>query len=279
MGFTTHRVTRTPFVGWFRDHPDALLAIPTGHESGLLILDIDPPGADWYHANATDLKCGYVVRTQRGHHLYYTLPAGIEIGRRIGWLPGVDVLGGDGYAIAWFAHGYEAIGDMDDIGPPPPWLLEQLQKGNGNSRNSRLRSGNGSAKITESYRNNHLTQLAGMLASQGYDEAAICASLRAENAQRLDPPLEDSELQKTVLKSVRKWVARNETVEKRQRRRSRSPCGDPSRRHRTTPWRRWATFSDRRQNASRTRYRRRRRSVVRAFWRRLLSRSRHTRTC
>ena len=167
-GFHDASRDRDTILRWFRDHPDALLAIPTGRKSGLLILDIDPAGAEWYHEHASDLKCGVVVRSRRGHHLYYTLPAGIEIGRRIGWLPGVDVLGGDGYAIAWFAHGHQVIGDMDDIGPPPSWLLEQPQKG----RNSRIRKGNGSAKITETNRNNHLTQLAGLLASQGYDEAA-----------------------------------------------------------------------------------------------------------
>src|SRR5687768_17246154 len=80
-GFHDASRDRDTILGWFRDHPDALLAIPTGRESGLLILDIDPAGADWYHAHASDLKCGYVVRSRRGHHLYYTLPAGIEIGR------------------------------------------------------------------------------------------------------------------------------------------------------------------------------------------------------
>jgi Bifunctional DNA primase/polymerase, N-terminal len=45
---------------WFAH--DALIGVPTGRATGLLVIDIDPRGADWYLANAERLACGCINR-------------------------------------------------------------------------------------------------------------------------------------------------------------------------------------------------------------------------
>jgi putative DNA primase/helicase len=87
---------------WFAH--DALLGVPTGKATGLLVIDIDPTGADWYSVNADRLRCGCVNQTRRGHHLIYRMPmpTGVEIRNSTSKLaPGVDVRGEAGYAIWW----------------------------------------------------------------------------------------------------------------------------------------------------------------------------------
>lgn len=205
-GFHDASLDKDTIVAWWRQWPDALLAIPTGTESGLFVLDIDPDGADWYAEHAVDLAAGYIAKTRRGHHLYYRLPEGVEIGRRIGCpVPGVDVLAGNGYAVFWPACGNQTVGDPDDIGPPPAWLLNEILAGapaaipaisataravgSKNSGNS-----NGGRRIKTGERNDWLASFAGRLRSQGLGGEALAQALLATNTERLDPPLSEREV-------------------------------------------------------------------------------------
>jgi hypothetical protein len=120
--------------------------------------------------------------------------------------PGVDVRADGGYVVWWAAHGHEVVGDLEDRGPPPEWLMKQLQSSK-NSRNSRVpASGNGAAKINEGRRNDHLTRCAGALRGQGLGGKALVVALKAENAERCTPPLPDDEVEK-IAKSMTRYEA------------------------------------------------------------------------
>lgn len=217
-GFKDATKDRDTIIGWWKQWPDALLAIPTGTESGLFILDIDPDGAEWYAERATEFACGYIVKTRRGHHLYYRMPEGAELGRRIGCpVPGVDVLAGNGYAVYWPACGNETVGDPDDIGPPPQWLLDEiLAAGPAATSATSATSGarvagvaevaTGARLIKQGERNEWLASFAGRLRSQGLGGEALAQALLATNAERIDPPLSEREV-RTIAGSYDRYPA------------------------------------------------------------------------
>src|SRR5665213_2532901 len=61
-------------AAWWGQWPNALIGVPTGRASKLLVIDIDPDGAEWYSQQADRLKPGRVHKTRRGHHLLYRMP-------------------------------------------------------------------------------------------------------------------------------------------------------------------------------------------------------------
>ncbi len=115
-------------AGWWMRFPDALVAVPTGAASGLLVIDIDPDGAEWHHRNIDRLRPGRVHKTRRGHHLLYRMPDTPIASSASKLSKGVDVRGEGGYIIWWPAHGHEAVGYLSDITPPPSGLVAALQR-------------------------------------------------------------------------------------------------------------------------------------------------------
>ncbi len=153
---------------WWEKWPDALVGVPTGAVSNLLVIDVDPDGEGWYSENSPRLACGRVHKTRRGHHLLYRMPNG-EIRNSTGALAkGIDVRGEGGYIVWWPAHGLESVGDLEDLKEPPKWLVHDLLP----RANERVqlatvgREGPGA-------RNSTLTKLAGSMRRAGFSAAAI----------------------------------------------------------------------------------------------------------
>ena len=118
---------------WAEHYPDALIAVPTGAVSGLVAIDVDPGGAQWYAENSAELACGRIHTTRRGWHLLYRQPQGVIVPSvRDVPVPGVDVRGTGGYIIWWPAHlGVSkdtVTGELDDVTNLPPWLEQQIAK-------------------------------------------------------------------------------------------------------------------------------------------------------
>ena len=185
---------------WWTRSPDALVAVPTGAQSGLLVIDIDPVGAGWYADNAAALACGRVHKTRRGHHLLYRMPT-VEVRNSASKLAaGVDVRAEGGYVIWWPANGMEATGDMEDITDPPAWVLQELRNGG----DGRSRSGNGLDRHEEPHavfagrRNDFLSREAFRLRKQGSSHEQILEVVTSMNAARCVPPVTEAELRKLV---------------------------------------------------------------------------------
>lgn len=105
----------------WRDHPGALIGVPTGRDSGLDVLDIDPRngGASWFAARRAALPRTRVHRTRSGGlHLLFEHQPGLRCSA--GKLAsGVDVRACGGYVIWWPAVGLSVLSDM----APAPWPL------------------------------------------------------------------------------------------------------------------------------------------------------------
>ncbi|MDA8348208.1 MAG: bifunctional DNA primase/polymerase, partial [Pseudomonadota bacterium] len=50
---------------WWNRWPEALIGVPTGKASGLVVLDVDPDGLGWYQEQADKLSAGRIHRTRR----------------------------------------------------------------------------------------------------------------------------------------------------------------------------------------------------------------------
>jgi hypothetical protein len=159
----------------------------------------------WYADHGAELACGRIHKTRRGHHLIYRMPD-TEIRNSASKIaPGVDVRAEGGYVIWWPAHGLDAIGDMDDITPPPRWLIDLLVKAPAPTSST-----GESGSIHEGGRNAHLTSLAGSMRRRGMGVQAIVAALLAENAGRCDPPLPDDEV-RVIAGSISRYEPAPET--------------------------------------------------------------------
>lgn len=125
---------------WWSDHPDAMIAVPTGSKIGAWVLDLDvKPGVGDGHAWLADMEAehGELPATARaktlrgGTHIFFKHVDGIR--NRGGLGQCVDIRGAGGYicapgSVAADGRRYEWI-DHDGIAPPaiadaPQWLLD-----------------------------------------------------------------------------------------------------------------------------------------------------------
>ncbi|HSH30848.1 MAG TPA: bifunctional DNA primase/polymerase [Thiohalobacter sp.] len=190
---------------WWRRWPDALIGIPTGPTSDLLVIDIDPDGADWYSEHAAELAAGRVHKTKRGHHLLYRHVDGVRCSAgRIA--PGVDVRSDGGYIVWWPAHGLEAVGGLDDVSDAPAWLLDLL-------REPAAKPGQAAAQaagdtIPEGRRDDTLASLAGSMRRRGLSAEEIAPTLHAINESRCRPPLDRADVDR-IAASVGRYPAQD----------------------------------------------------------------------
>lgn len=93
---------------WGDVHPDAMVGLPTGHATGVFVIDVDPAedeGASAVLARLEDamgerLPQAPTVRTpRRGLHLYFAMPEETEIRNRANVIPGVDIRGEGGFVV------------------------------------------------------------------------------------------------------------------------------------------------------------------------------------
>ncbi len=183
---------------WFGiEFPHALIGVPTGATTRLLVVDIDPKGAEWLRENAGRMACERIHKTQRGHHYVYRMPS-TEIGcSKDHFAEGVDVRADGGYVIYWPSHGLEAIGCLEDVTLPPGWLMDLLT----GPRISHV-SRNEHGLITEG-RNDFLSRKAFRMRKAGCSGEEILEGLRAANRVEFTIPLDDKEVRGIAERKVR----------------------------------------------------------------------------
>lgn len=176
------QATRDPtgIIRAFADPRAKMIGVPTGHVSGLLVIDIDvadgKPGQAWYD----DHEMARTTREHRtrsgGRHLLFAPPAGRDIRNSAGKIaPGVDVRGGGGYIIHPPSPGYE-VSYGGPIARLPDWLLRVLdppkaprsarpiaEAGDDQARRALLRSVDVVARAMEGGRNDQLNRQAFIL--------------------------------------------------------------------------------------------------------------------
>ena len=105
--------------------PDAaLIGVPTGHVSGLFVLDVDPEGLGWYEANKSGLPVTRTQRTRRdGYHVVMRMPAQHVGSSASKVAPGVDIRADGGYVVWWRTEGLE-VEHAGAYADAPQWLVD-----------------------------------------------------------------------------------------------------------------------------------------------------------
>jgi hypothetical protein len=127
-GFKNAATDHARIMAMFERPGAALIGMPTGSISGLVVVDIDirsdRTGMDWLNLNADALPETRTHKTRSGGlHLVFRAPLDVRIRNSAGRLaPGVDVRGEGGYVILPPSPGYE-IADATDPAEMPLWLI------------------------------------------------------------------------------------------------------------------------------------------------------------
>jgi len=137
-GFLEATTDHAQIVAWWSEYPSAQVGVACG-ASGLCPVDLDEKPKEWISGKASldtigvdaDTCCNLVMSTPRngGRQLFFMA---FDTLRRIKVLPGVDLLGGEGYSILpspaspnreWI------VGDpfdTDDLDPLPEWAAKLM---------------------------------------------------------------------------------------------------------------------------------------------------------
>ena len=111
----------------------AMIGVPTGDASGLLVIDIDikngQNGGAWLDENADALPSTRTHKTRSGGlHLVFKMPTGFDIRNSASRIaPGVDVRGNGGYVIMPPSPGY-SIADSSEHADMPLWLIRACMR-------------------------------------------------------------------------------------------------------------------------------------------------------
>jgi hypothetical protein len=119
---------------WWRRWPDALVGVPTGPITGLLVVDFDSHKASQGARDWIDQHTDWLLQTRShgtvsgGRHYLYRLPPGQEFGSGVNVAlggaarHGIDIRSSGGYIVWWPLHGGNATGE---IAPLPAGLIEE----------------------------------------------------------------------------------------------------------------------------------------------------------
>lgn len=213
---------------WWEKTPSANIGIPMGERSGLVALDVDTrhKGDESLALlmDEYDLLPDTITATTGGGGKHYIFKYTEELALKnvVGFRDGLDIRTQGGMIVA--APSIHSSGRQyawDDGKSPfemqaaemPAWLVQEIRKvGTKLTPKKKTADAAPRKKITEGGRNNHLTSLAGALRRKGIGEDGIVATLRAENRDRLDPPLDD-ETVVAIAKSITRYQPEAENIE------------------------------------------------------------------
>lgn len=188
--------------GWYSEWPSAGVAIPTGPENDLLVLDVDPRhGGEESLAELVakngPLPEGPVVATGGGgSHRYFRWPGG-AVPTVHGFRPGLDLQAADAYVVAppsphpsGSTYRWAVALDGTHVPMVPPWILEAAEspekKGPARRAGPTLTEDGG--KVPHGGRHDWMVSTAASLASRlpGVGEDALCKAVRAACAEVMD---------------------------------------------------------------------------------------------
>lgn len=195
---------------WWKRYPNASIGVATGQISGLIVIDEDideDKGVDGIHAiDMWERENGKLPETVRaitgrgGAHLYYKYE-GKDIGNRAGLIEGVDVRGEGGYVIAppsthpnKTRYEWECDPEEEELAPVDDVVKKLLQVSKKNQGDKFQLP----QVIGQGERNDTLYRLACSLQAQGFSDESIEATVKTENAERCEKPLNDDEINQII---------------------------------------------------------------------------------
>ncbi len=188
---------------WF-SNTNYLVAVKTGPETNLFVLDVDPTGIEWLEENQHRMLRERIHQTRRGQHFLYRLPHALQ-GMKTNTVgkihAGVDTRGEGGCLIWWPAHGFGSSGDLTDLTEPPSWLVDAFVQSSGAPRGHPTSASN---QIEEGSRNDSLTSYCGSVWAKGVSIEQMLTLALNFNADRNQPPLDASEVH-SVVESISRY--------------------------------------------------------------------------
>jgi hypothetical protein len=125
-GFKDASVDFVTIRAWWKQHPDALIGVPTGIRFVVVDLDLQHRDAQqWYEEHRAQLPVTrtHFTRSGGGHLLFKPNP---HIGCTTSKLgPHIDTRGPGGYVIWWPACGL-SVTHRDVLAPAPDWIVREL---------------------------------------------------------------------------------------------------------------------------------------------------------
>jgi hypothetical protein len=209
-----HRATLDPrrIESWWRRWPIANVAIATGGDPRLLVVDIDPDAGGEASMAALETEHGAVPTTAEvitprgGRHLYFILPSGRPMpgnsAGRIG--QGIDTRGHHGYVLAppstvnsrpyaWSVDSGERIAEA------PVWLLDLLdQPANSHATPPEEWQAIALQGVDEGHRNQTIAKIAGLLFRRLPDPTLAAELVACFNQVKCRPPIAAAELKRTL---------------------------------------------------------------------------------
>lgn len=207
-------------TGWWNQTPLANIGISMGEKSGLVALDVDTRHDG--DKSLTDLVAEYgalpktitATTGSGGKHYIFKYTEELALKNVVGFRDGLDVRTQGGLIVAapsMHQSGNRYAWDTGlspfecEAAEMPSWLVDEIRKvGTKLTQKKKAADKQPRKKIKEGGRNNHLASLAGALRRKGIGEDGIIATLRAENKERLDPPLDD-ETVVAIAKSITRY--------------------------------------------------------------------------
>jgi len=220
---------------WWRQFPQANIAIATGAVSGLVVLDEDTyKGGD---RSRIDLERTYqplpetVQQLTGGGGVQYVFAhPGTHVKNGVETFgPGLDIRGDGGYVIVppslhasgkRYAWEVSHLPDETPLAPMPPWLLTLCQE------TTRREAPSAGEPIPQGRRNNTLFQLGCSFRARGCTEAVILAALREMNTTQCQPPLDEAEVA-TIAVSCAQYPAGQAREDANQRRNGAASAPEP----------------------------------------------------
>ena len=201
--------------------PDANIGIPTGRDSDLLVVDIDPRNNGDDSWEKLIREYGSIPDTAEqvtggdGRHILFR-DAGIPVPKELA--PGIDIKSTGGYIIAAPSlhlsgnrYQWDGIAGKNALlhrAPAPAWLLERLAA---NRKEKRSAPESAANPFRSGERNVKLTSLAGTMRRRGMGQEAIEAALQKENRRRCVPPLAEEEVRR-IAASVARYPPDSEST-------------------------------------------------------------------
>lgn len=200
---------------WWQRWPEANVGLVL--PAWLVVVDVDhADGLAVLHAEGLDLPATAMVRTGRGAHYYYSLPAGVVVRPGVRFRPHVDLRKLGNYVVAppsrhITGHVYTWDTSLDETADAPAWLVGLGE------REGERRPGKPVEKwrrlvaegVGEGGRNAAVASLAGKLLYQNVDPFVILDLCLCWNETRCRPPLPDDEVVETVNSVASTHLRRN----------------------------------------------------------------------
>jgi hypothetical protein len=200
-------------TAWWRRWPPANVAIACGGLYRLLVVDVDPDTGGEASLAQLELEHGgipttaEVVTPRGGRHLYLIVPSGRRMpGNSAGKLgQGVDTRGQGGYVLVppsvATGRSYSwSVDSSDRIAEAPGWLLDLLDRTDGNGRGTPPKDWQEIALegVDAGARNHTIARVAGLLFRRLPNPNLAAELIACFNQVKCRPPLEVTELKRTL---------------------------------------------------------------------------------